>query len=308
MGPPRSVGRPPLPPTFPDLRSLELFTAVCRLGSLGAAAAAHGMSQPSVSTRIRSLERRLGFTLLNRGATGSTPTPNGVLVAQWADRLLDAAEELDAALGSLTRAPTAPVTIAASYTIAEFLLPGWLGAWRREANRGAELEVVNSSEVLVRVAHGEVELGFVEITGAIEGLNSVEVARDELIGVVAPGHRLAGLDRPLGADELEAVDLVCREMGSGTREALTQALAAVGARPPHPTLELGSTSAVRGAVVGGAGLAVLSRLAVAADLAAGTLIEVEVAAVDLRRPLQAVWKPERLSPAGEALLELARRG
>lgn len=299
--------RTPLPPTFPDLRSLELFTSVCRLGSLSAAAVVHGIAQPSASARIRSLERQVGVSLLQRSATGSTPTHNGVLVAEWADRFLDAADELHVALGTLTRSPSAPVTIAASYTIAEFLLPGWLGVWRRTSDRGAELAVVNSTEVLSRVSHGDAELGFVETTGSVGALNSSEVGRDELVAVVAPTHRLATRGRPLHPAEFSAIGLVCRESGSGTRDALADALGAAGAELPTPSLELGSTSAVRGAVSGGAGLAVLSRLTVAADLESGSLTEVPISGLDLRRPLRAVWKPARLTPAGRALIEVAER-
>ncbi len=299
--------RTPLPPTFPDLRSLELFTSVCRLGSLSAAAVVHGIAQPSASARIRSLERQVGVSLLQRSATGSTPTHNGVLVAEWADRFLDAADELHVALGTLTRSPSAPVTIAASYTIAEFLLPGWLGVWRRTSDRGAELAVVNSTEVLSRVSHGDAELGFVETTGSVGALSSSEVGRDELVAVVAPTHRLATRGRPLHPAEFSAIGLVCRESGSGTRDALADALGAAGAELPTPSLELGSTSAVRGAVSGGAGLAVLSRLTVAADLESGSLTEVPISGLDLRRPLRAVWKPARLTPAGRALIEVAER-
>lgn len=299
--------RTPLPPTFPDLRSLGSFTSVCRLGSLSAAAVVHGIAQPSASARIRSLERQVGVSLLQRSATGSTPTHNGVLVAEWADRFLDAADELHVALGTLTRSPSAPVTIAASYTIAEFLLPGWLGVWRRTSDRGAELAVVNSTEVLSRVSHGDAELGFVETTGSVGALNSSEVGRDELVAVVAPTHRLATRGRPLHPAEFSAIGLVCRESGSGTRDALADALGAAGAELPTPSLELGSTSAVRGAVSGGAGLAVLSRLTVAADLESGSLTEVPISGLDLRRPLRAVWKPARLTPAGRALIEVAER-
>ncbi len=306
MAQPPGGGRPPLPPTFPDLRSLELFASVCRLGSLSAAAVAHGITQPSASARIRGLERQVGVSLLRRGATGSTPTSNGELVADWAEQLLNAADDLSAALGTLTRSPTSPVTIAASYTIAEFLLPGWLGAWRRGSDRGVELEVINSTGVLNRVQRGEVELGFVETTGDLGPVEASEVGRDELICVVAPNHPLARRGHPLSADDIAAVDLVCREAGSGTREAFTDALNAAGVEPPRPVLELGSTSAVRGAVIGGVGLAVLSRLTVAADLASGALVEVGTVGLDLRRPLRAVWKPGRLSDGGRALIDVAR--
>ena len=85
---------------------------------------------------------------------------------------------LHVALATLTRSPGASVAIAASYTIAKFLLPGWLGAWRSEYDRGVEMEVANSTEVLSRVSHGDAELGFVETTGGVGELDTSEVGRD----------------------------------------------------------------------------------------------------------------------------------
>lgn len=85
-------------PTFPDLVSLDLFATTVRLGSISAAASAHAMSQPSVSTRIRSLEHRLGLQLLARSASGSKPTSDGSVVAEWTEVLLASADELASAV------------------------------------------------------------------------------------------------------------------------------------------------------------------------------------------------------------------
>ena len=71
----------PLPPTFPDLASLDLFVSVVELGSVSRAADAHGITQPSASSRIKHLERQLDLRLLDRGPGGSVPTDAGVVVA-----------------------------------------------------------------------------------------------------------------------------------------------------------------------------------------------------------------------------------
>lgn len=105
----------------------------------------------------------------------------------------------------------------------------------------------------------------------------------------------------MSAAELSRTPLVVRELGSGTRDSLTVALRAVlgsDVEPAHPALELSSSVAVRGAVLVGAGPAVISRLAVADDLAVGRLRLVEVPELDLHRDLRAIWTGGRTPPAG----------
>ena len=290
----------------PTIASLDLFVSVVELGSLSAAARAHGMSQPSASARIRHLERQVGFELLTRGPGGSVPTAAGVLVADWSRTVLGAFDELQTAVSSL-RTQATSLRVAASYTVAEHLLPRWLGRLRAmHPEAHLELEVVNSASVLERVRSGNAQLGFIETPGSTAGLRSRLVGRDELAVVVAPSHPWARLRRPLSVTELAAMPLVLREVGSGTRESFVEAVQKCGAVLADAALELGSTAAVRAATEEGAAPAVLSRLAVADALATGRLVNVAVAELDLRRELLAVWLPGRArEQAMKALLATA---
>ena len=92
---------------------------------MGRAAAVHGASQAAVSARIQSLEAALGLTLLERSPRGTRFTPTGALVAEWARAALDAAAALDAGVGALRAEQTERLPVAASLTIAEYLLPQW---------------------------------------------------------------------------------------------------------------------------------------------------------------------------------------
>ena len=120
---------------------------------------------------------------------------------------------------------------------------------------------------------------------------------------MAPAHPWANR-RTVTVETLAATPLVTREAGSGTREALEAALAALDLGPPTAILELGSTSAVRSAVLDGNSPTVISRLAVAAELDAGSLIEIEVKDLAISRSLRAVW-PRRnpLPPLAVQLLD-----
>ncbi|QQQ75306.1 LysR family transcriptional regulator [Saccharothrix sp. 6-C] len=290
----------------PDLESLRLLVLVGELGSLGRAAGELGIAQPSASKRLSTLERRLGVVLVDRGRRGSVLTPAGVVVTERARRVLDEVAGLVEGARALRSAREAELRVAASMTVAEHLAPSWIGELRRaRPDLRVGLRVTNSETVGALVRDGAVDLGFVEAPGPLPGLSTRKVAVDRLAVVVAPGHPWSRRRRPLTPPELAATPLVMRERGSGTRDTLDRALPA--ACPP--ALELGSTTAVRGAVVAGVAPAALSVLAVDVDLAEGRLVEVPTE-LDLRRVLRAVWPGGRklVGPAAELLSVATRRG
>lgn len=297
-----------LPASFPELATLELFCSVIQLGGLSRAAQAHGIAQPSASARIRKLERQLGVPLLNRTPNGSVPTPAGVLVGEWSATVLAAAAELAAGADALRAHQGGRLRLAASYTVAEYLLPAWLARFKVDHQAPIELEVVNSTRVLELVRSARADLGFIESPGDAGGLACCEIGGDLLTVVVAPEHPWARRRAPLTPAALASATLVSREPGSGTRDALEGALRALDLELASPTLELGSTTAVKAAVISGSGPAVLSGLAVEAELAAGRLVAVRVDDLDLSRRLRAVWRSGAV-PEGSAatFLALARR-
>lgn len=296
----------PLPPLFPEIRALDLFATVVAVGSLSKAADVHGVSQPSASARIRHLERQLGVTLLQRSPTGSTPTPVGQLIAGWSAKLLEAAHELRRGVEALEARDAGRLRVSASFTIAELLLPRWLGQlMNRHPDASVELAVANSTEVLRAVREGTVDVGFIESPDDVDDLESVAVGHDELVAVVPPGHPWTheGIVDP---DTLARTPLVLREPASGTRQFLEQALKSAGLPPATAALELGSTAAVKNAVATSRLPGVLSRLAVAADADAGVLAVVPVTCLDLRRTLLGVVVRSRpCGPSVTSLLELA---
>lgn len=301
---------------MPDLVALEVLLAVAREGSLGGAGRRLGLTQQAVSARVAALEAQTGVPLVTRTPRGSALTASGVVVAQWADRLLQVASELDAGLATLRAGARSRLRVSASLTVAEQLLPGWLVSLQAAAARRgvAAPEVVltatNSDHVVAAVRDGSADLGFVEGPWTPRGLRSRVVAHDELVLVVRPDHRWARRGKPVGAAELTATPLVVREQGSGTRDALAVALAAVDPdlELVAPALEMSTSASVRAAVLAGAGPAVVSRLAVADDLAGGRLVSVAVTGPDLRRSLRAVWAGPRTPPAGAVRDLLAHIG
>jgi DNA-binding transcriptional LysR family regulator len=284
-----------------DLLSYELLLSVAELGSIGKAGQAHGMSQPAASARLRALESRVGVALLHREPRGATLTPTGQLVAGWAGRVITEAADLATNIAALRTDRDSHIRIAASLTVAEYLVPRWLITLRsQDPSVAPALSSGNSDDVAASVLAGRADIGFVESPDVPTGLESREVARDELVVVVAPHHPWVG--RTITAGDLAAAQLVTREAGSGTRLALERALADL-APLAAPVLEVSSTTAIKSAVSGGLGPAVLSHLAVSDDIAAGTLVRVPTTGVDLRRSLRAVWPTGRVlrGPASDLL-------
>jgi DNA-binding transcriptional LysR family regulator len=284
-----------LPDRVSDLMPFDLLLSVARLGSLGLAAADHGISQPAASTRIRRLERQLGVPLIERSPRGSRLTPGGELVAGWAQVAIDAAAALDAGVTSLRERSNAVLRVAASMTVAEYLLPGWLTALRaREPRTAVALTAGNSVEVASAVLGGGADIGFVEGPDLPPGLAARQVGTDRLTVVVPPGHQWARRRSGITAAELAAMPLVAREPGSGTRSYLEEALrATAGVTRVPPIAELSSTTAIKSAVAAGIGPSVLSTLAIGSEVAAGTLRTVTVTDLDLTRRLLAVWAEGR---------------
>jgi DNA-binding transcriptional LysR family regulator len=287
----------PLPDRVSDLSAFDLLLSVAHLGSVGAAAREHGITQPAASSRISRLERRLGVLLLERSPRGSRLTEQGGLVADWARSAIDAAAILDAGVTSLRESLDRRLPVAASLTVAEYLMPRWLAAFHAAAGHtSVALTTGNSDDVAAYVLDGTAQLGFVEGPTTPGGLSSRVVARDSLTVIVCPRHPWARRRSGITAEELAATALVSREHGSGTRSYLERALRRHSAGPvADPLLELSSTTAIKAAVAQGVAPAVLSSLAVAAELASGEIVAVPVIGVNLSRSLRLVY------PAGRTL-------
>ena len=215
---------------MPELSALEVFLAVAKTASLGAAGRELGLTQQAVSARITSIETQTGVRLAVRTVRGTQLTPAGVVAAQWANRLLDVAQQVDAGLASLRTESRSKLKVAASLTVAEQLIPLWLVSLQATAARSGRkapkviLTTTNSEHAISAVRDGAADLGFIESPGALSGLRSRVVAYDELMVVVPADHKWVRRSKGVSAAELGRTPLVAREPGSGTRDSLTAAL------------------------------------------------------------------------------------
>jgi DNA-binding transcriptional LysR family regulator len=285
-----------------DIETLRLLVAVAESGSLSAAAAARGISQPAASARIRAFESRWRLAVLRRSSRGSQLTTDGHAVVSWARSTLHSVDLMRSSMTAMSAHRRAGVAVAASLTVAEHLLPRWLGELHvRRPDVQPVLHVVNSETVESLVRAGGADLGFIESAQLPTGLARKVVGRDRLVVVVGAHHPWARRRTPLRAEELAAERWVLREPGSGTRSTFESALR----REPQLALEATSTTALIGAALAGVGPAVVSARASTAELETGRLVVVPTE-LDLLRPLTGIWRgDERLSEAAADLLSIA---
>jgi DNA-binding transcriptional LysR family regulator len=281
------------------LRQLEVFAAMARSGSTRAAADRVARSQSAASTALAALEAALDAPLFDRIGRRLLLNEHGRALLPLTISLLEQAAELQSLF---TREHLAPLRMASSFTIGEYILPEMIARWKQaNVQATARLVIGNTSEVIGAVVGLEVDIGFIEGRQRHPDVVVRRWLSDELVIVAAPGHPLAG--RPAGRGELSGAGWILREPGSGTREATDRWLLE-RVRPLRIELELGSSEAVKRVVAAGVGLGCLSRKAVAEALAGGWLVEIRTRLPRAARALSIVVHRERRpSRAAEAFIK-----
>ena len=269
------------------LRQLGIFTAVADAGSTTAAADRVALSQSATSAALNELEAVLGARLFDRVGTRLVLNDTGRGLLPQARAVLDGAAGIEREFGLGGPAGEAPslLRVGASTTIGNYLLPTLVAAWQR-TRPGARVDVriANTGAIAAAVARMEVDVALVE--GPCHEPDVVAQAwrEEELAIVCAPSHPLLQGDRSrrLNVAALRQAQWLLREPGSGTREAVEQAL------QPHlhqldEGLRFGGTEAIKQAAVEGLGLTCLSLFAVQDLVALGRLVRVRTTLPRLAR-------------------------
>ena len=258
---------------MPD-RRLQVFHTVAGVLSFTRAAELLHMTQPAVTHQIRQLEQELDTRLFDRANNRISLTEAGRRVLGYADRIVALYAEMDEAVKAVTGARTGLVTVGASTTVAEYMLPGLLGEFRRRfPDVRIRLHVANTDAVVAMVADNTIDLGVVEGEVENRALRVEECRRDELVAILSPGHPLEAL-RAVPAEALPEHAFVQREEGSGTRSVIARWLAGQGLSEEalDCPFELGSTEAIKGAVRAGVGVSIVSRATIVNELELGRLV------------------------------------
>ncbi len=271
-----------------NLRQLEVFLATARGGSTRAAADRIARSQSAASTSLAELEAALGVELFDRIGRRLQLNENGRALLPKAQALVDQAAQMQ---DLFTDAHAAPLRVAASFTIGEYLLPSLVSRWTQlHPQSKIQLRIGNTSEVIDAVAALDVDLGFVEGSQTHSDLLTQPWRDDEMVILAAPRHPLA--HQCATAEQLAQATWVLREHGSGTRQTADEWLLK-NLEQVRIGFELGSNEAIKRVVAAGDALACLSRYAVEQSVADGHLVELKTQLPKAFRKLAIVLHREK---------------
>jgi molybdate transport repressor ModE-like protein len=286
-----------------DLRRLEIFARVVQEGGITQAARSLGLTQPTVSGHIHSLEEETGAVLLHRGGGRARPTAAGDLLHKFAAQICTIKEEAKVELEKLLGLRQGELKIGASTTPATYFLPPILADYSGDhpAIR-VDLIVGDTRDVLAALDEGRIEIAVVGDEVDADRYRARKVATDRLALVVGRAHPFFGKAK-IRLEELRGQPLVAREEGSATLSAVEHILAEkgirIGAEIPV-ALRLPTNEAIREAVARGKAAAFLPKTClVGRD---GDLKAVEIEGIALERPFMLVVARDP-SPAAKALMK-----
>lgn len=184
-----------------ELRQLEAFAAVMSVGSVTGAARLLNRSQPAITRLVQELEAEIGYALFTRNGPRVTPTEQGLLLFEDAERALAGLRRIHERAAEIARGEAQPLLLAATSALAVGLLPQALK--RVEAQTGAaavQLRTASPEQVVHAVLSGAVQLGASSLPLEHRGLQVHWIAQLACVAVLPQDHPLATLDKvPLAA-------------------------------------------------------------------------------------------------------------
>lgn len=288
-------------------RRLKIFHTVARLLNFTKAAEELHMTQPAVTFQIRQLEEQFNTRLFDRTHNKVTLTDVGKQVYSYSERILKLYEEMTRNITEMTGDVSGAVTLGASTTIAEYMLPLLIGEFKNKFPEVMiNLRESNTEDIVSMVENNDIDLGIVE--GSVNNKNLVveECKMDHLVVIMPNNHMLAS-EKKLRVEDFVSYPFISREHGSGTQEVITNYVEKHGnGEDLNICFELSSPEAIKGAVEAGMGLSIVSRATIIKELKLGTLTAVELMP-SLERPFSFVRQRYKFkSRAADQLLSFAQ--
>jgi DNA-binding transcriptional LysR family regulator len=288
-----------------DLAALQVFQMVARERSYSRAAEKLFRTQPAVSIAMRKLEDWVGQPLFVRGTGARAMTDAGVLLLEYADRMLNLREEIRKGLGELQGLERGQVSLGVNESSIHALLPA-LDRFRK-LHPGIQIRVhrVFSRNVPREVLNHQLDIGVISYLPEERELGSIEFYRDALALVVWPGHKLAKR-REVGISALGGESFVAHIVESPYRQRVIQMFARHRVEL-RMDIELPTIESIKLFVQMKKGVAIVPRMCVEREIARGDLRELRIREMRIQRRLYLVYRQDRpLTAAAQALMEILR--
>ncbi|MEK7267182.1 MAG: selenium metabolism-associated LysR family transcriptional regulator [Nitrospirota bacterium] len=276
---------------------LKVFCTVAETKSFSKASEIIHLTQPAVSLLVQAIEETYETKLFDRASNTVTLTPAGEMLYKYAKEILNLYAAAEKNIGEITGFVKGSISVGASSTIGNYLLPGVIAAFRKTHPKiKIHLLVGNTKRVVELLNAGNIDIGLVEGDVARQKMVVDKLVADELALIVPPLHPLAK-KRNVSIFEITKEPFIFREEGSGTRQVIEKYLGKYSITPQNMMISmvLGSTEAIKESVENGIGIAIVSRWAVRKEIKYGTLKPLSFKEEKMLRDFSLIFQKKAIS-------------
>lgn len=283
------------------------FKAVADCRSFSKAAKQLHISQPAISVKVQTLEEYYGTKLFDRVKYANL-TETGRVLYDYVDKCLELHDTVLNTISETTGVIRGNLHLGATLTIGEYILPRLIGYFIKEYPEvRCNMEIANTEKIVEKLLADEIDLGLIEGPISHPQLIKESFLKDELVLVIPSNHRWANKEFIKPKDILQE-KYILRELGSGTRSVFEEKLRERGMDDQiEVAMELGSTQAIKEAVLAGLGVAVISACTIQRELQMGLLKTLRVNGMALQRDLNIYYYKHRFrTKAAESFLQMLK--
>ena len=276
--------------------SMRVFITVADKKNFSKAAKALSLTQPAVSFQIQTLEQYYQTMLFDRVNRHVKLTAAGELLLDYAVHMNNLQAELERNMQQLTGHVKGELLVGASTTIGEYILPYVVGAFKQEyPDVNATIQIMNTNDIAENVNNKSFDLGIIE--GPVElteNMESIAFLEDELVLAIPSNHPFATKES-ITLEELKTLPYITREPGSGSRLIFEQALidADFDIEELHMVMELGSTTSIKSAIMGGLGISTISKWAIQDLVKTGKVATLTIEGLTLKRTFNIILNNDK---------------
>ncbi len=269
------------------IHQLDLFLVATKLKNFSRAADQMAISQPAFSAQIIKLEKILNVPLFERIGRRIELTEAGSVFEIYARKTLATLREGKQAIDDMSQKVLGTLRIGASTTIANYILPSYLGKYKKAYPMGkVEMIVGNTNQIEQSLLRNEIDMGLVEGPVRHKNIKIYFFKKDELVLIIAPDHKWRKKSL-ITLEELKEEPLILRERGSGTRKVFMDMVDKTHTNL-NITMELGNTEAIKKSAQANLGVAVMSSSAIKQEVEIGSLTAVALKGIENERKLNLI--------------------
>lgn len=287
-----------------------IFLEVAKLKSFSKAAQTMYISQPAISKHIKVLEEYYKTKLIDRYSNNIDLTPAGILLFEKLQEVKIIQDQIEFELSSLSKGlqPKGFMRLGASTTITLYVLPQILSGFHKQYPQ-VEISLLNrnSEIVLEALLNKEINLGVIEKTRNISKVDTLPFLEDEVILVGSKKNKK--IQSKYSIPDLTMLPIALRESGSGTLNAIKMSLESHGLKLKNlnTKVRLGGTEALKNFIIQSDCLGFFPRRSVLSELKEGSLQEIPVADLQIKRSFFFIQRKNEINPLNEQFIRLAKK-